>query len=275
MRPRSPADWLDELETPGASTARFVQSAKPGSTSIATIRRNPRNAPYSTRSSTLAARLQLPVFVHDRDTDGAVADALTRHRAALRDVVVHCFTGAAAELRRYLELDCHIGITGWICDERRGLGTEEPRRAQIPDDRLLIETDAPYLLPRTMTPRPKTRRNEPAISDLGRANGGAGARSDGRTRLRRSRRQCATRVRTRLTSITTRSSQNVVGVERPGQFRARRRRDDRNRRAVARKQRCRRRRCRPRRQSRDAVLAYYAAVARRFRRDDNLRWNTE
>ena len=108
----------------------------------------------------LASRLALPVFVHDRDTGPAVAEHIERHRANLRDVVVHCFTGDGAQLARYLELDCHIGITGWICDERRGAQLES-LVGQIPDEKLLIETDAPYLMPRTMTPRPKTRRNEP------------------------------------------------------------------------------------------------------------------
>jgi TatD DNase family protein len=109
----------------------------------------------------LAAQLALPVFVHDRDTGTAVAEHLERHRTGLTDIVVHCFTGDAEQLARYLELGCHIGITGWICDERRG-GELMKLVTQIPDDRLLIETDAPYLLPRTLRPRPTSRRNEPA-----------------------------------------------------------------------------------------------------------------
>ncbi len=109
----------------------------------------------------LAARLGLPVFAHDRESGGAVADALQRHRSGLRDVVVHCFTGTEAELRRYLELGCHIGITGWVCDERRGAELKQ-MVSLIPSERLLIETDAPFLLPRTLSPRPKNRRNEPA-----------------------------------------------------------------------------------------------------------------
>jgi TatD DNase family protein len=62
--------------------------------------------------------------------------------------------------RAYLELDLHIGITGWICDERRGLHLREVVR-EIPLDRLLIETDGPYLLPRDLKPKPQSRRNEP------------------------------------------------------------------------------------------------------------------
>ena len=64
-------------------------------------------------------------------------------------------------MREYLQMGLWIGITGWICDERRGLHLQEIV-GEIPDDRLLIETDAPYLMPRSLTPRPKTRRNEPA-----------------------------------------------------------------------------------------------------------------
>jgi TatD DNase family protein len=76
--------------------------------------------------------------------------------------VVHCFTDTAVALDDYLALDCHIGITGWICDERRGTHLLNLVRC-IPADRLLIETDAPYLLPRTIKPVPKHRRNEPAF----------------------------------------------------------------------------------------------------------------
>ena len=109
----------------------------------------------------LATRLALPVFVHDRDSGTAVGDHLARHRSDLRDAIVHCFTGNAPTLERYLDLDCHIGITGWICDERRGVELASIV-GRIPDDRLLLETDAPFLLPRTISPKPATRRNEPA-----------------------------------------------------------------------------------------------------------------
>ena len=74
--------------------------------------------------------------------------------------MVHCFTDGEKELQDYLDLDCHIGITGWICDERRGTHLRELVR-DIPVERLLLETDAPYLLPRTVRPQPSHRRNEP------------------------------------------------------------------------------------------------------------------
>lgn len=108
----------------------------------------------------LAAALRLPVFVHDRASAGDVARIIAEHRQALVGVVVHCFTGSESELHALLALDCHIGITGWVCDERRG--TELARLVPaIPENRLLLETDAPWLVPRTLRPRPQ--RNEPAL----------------------------------------------------------------------------------------------------------------
>ena len=87
---------------------------------------------------------------------------LRDYRPRLCDAIVHCFTDTAAACADYLQLDCHIGLTGWICDERRGSHLNEVAR-MIPAARLLIETDAPYLLPRTLKPKPKDRRNEPAF----------------------------------------------------------------------------------------------------------------
>lgn len=110
----------------------------------------------------LAVGLGMPLFLHERDAHGDFVEILGRHRAGVPRAVVHCFTGTAAELDAYLELDLHIGITGWICDERRGLHLREIV-ARIPPERLMIETDAPYLLPRDITPKPTSRRNEPAF----------------------------------------------------------------------------------------------------------------
>jgi TatD DNase family protein len=110
----------------------------------------------------LAAELGMPLFLHEREATDDVLAVMRRHRDRVPGAVVHCFTGSEAALDAYLALDLHIGITGWICDERRGL----PLRAiagKIPRDRLMLETDAPYLLPRTMTPKPRSRRNEPAF----------------------------------------------------------------------------------------------------------------
>lgn len=108
----------------------------------------------------LATDLHQPVFLHQRDAHEDFVSLLFRYRPALVSGVVHCFTGDAEELAAYLDLDLHIGITGWICDERRGQHLKELVRT-IPLDRLMIETDAPYLLPRDLTDKPKDRRNEP------------------------------------------------------------------------------------------------------------------
>lgn len=108
----------------------------------------------------LAVALQKPLFLHQRDAHGTFIEILARYRDRIPGGVVHCFTDTATALQDYLELDMYIGITGWICDERRGKGLQE-LVARIPADRLLLETDAPYLLPRTLTPKPASRRNEP------------------------------------------------------------------------------------------------------------------
>ena len=100
----------------------------------------------------LAATARKPVFLHQRDAHADFLPMLKEHRPQLADAVVHCFTDTQAALEECLALDCYIGITGWVCDERRGLALRETVKA-IPDDRLLVETDAPYLLPRT-SPKP-------------------------------------------------------------------------------------------------------------------------
>lgn len=110
----------------------------------------------------LAVELGMPVFLHERAAHAAFVEILSEYRPRLaRGAVVHCFTGTEKELDRYLELDCHVGLTGWLCDERRGAHLLS-FIAKIPDDRLMIETDAPYILPRDMRPKPKSGRNEPA-----------------------------------------------------------------------------------------------------------------
>ncbi|MDH4095684.1 MAG: TatD family hydrolase [Betaproteobacteria bacterium] len=108
----------------------------------------------------LAAELGKPLFLHSRDAHPRFAEMLRAHRVGR--AVAHCFTGEAAELRAYLELGLYIGITGWICDERRGAHLLALVQ-QIPADRLLVETDAPYLTPRDLHPQPRARRNEPAF----------------------------------------------------------------------------------------------------------------
>ena len=112
------------------------------------------------RQLELAAESQLPVFLHQRDAHDDFLKILAPVMKDMSRGVAHCFTGGADELHAYLDLGLYIGITGWVCDERRGENLKNIID-QIPLDRLMIETDAPYLLPRTISPKPKARRNEP------------------------------------------------------------------------------------------------------------------
>jgi len=103
----------------------------------------------------------MPVFLHCRDAHARFLALLTPWLDKLPGAVLHCFTGSQAEADDCLAHGLYLGITGWVCDERRGQELCEvvPR---IPADRLLVETDAPYLLPRDLSPKPASRRNEPA-----------------------------------------------------------------------------------------------------------------
>jgi TatD DNase family protein len=108
----------------------------------------------------LAASVGLPVFLHQRDAHERFTELLARRRGALFGGVAHCFTGGPEELHAYLDLGLYIGITGWVCDERRGAALRNALPF-LPLDRLMIETDAPYLLPRDLPDKPRDRRNEP------------------------------------------------------------------------------------------------------------------
>ncbi|HYL25492.1 MAG TPA: TatD family hydrolase [Burkholderiales bacterium] len=123
-------------------------------------------SPHPAQEKGFVAQLELglqlgkPLFLHSRDAHPRFAQILRTH--GVKTAVAHCFTGEAEELRAYLDLDLYIGITGWICDERRGTHLLRLVR-DIPADRLLLETDSPYLTPRDMQPQPRARRNEPAF----------------------------------------------------------------------------------------------------------------
>ncbi len=123
-------------------------------------------SPHPAQEECFAAQLQLgvslhkPLFLHSRDAHPRFAEMVKSMQ--VEKAVAHCFTGSREELRAYLDLGLYIGITGWICDERRGKPLLELVR-DIPRERLLLETDAPYLTPRDLRPQPKARRNEPAF----------------------------------------------------------------------------------------------------------------
>jgi TatD DNase family protein len=108
----------------------------------------------------LAVRTGKPLFLHQRDAHADFVAMLRALGPARGRAVAHCFTGTRAEAEQYLALGLHIGITGWICDERRGRHLVEVVR-EIPAGRLMLETDGPYLLPRSLQPKPASRRNEP------------------------------------------------------------------------------------------------------------------
>jgi TatD DNase family protein len=110
----------------------------------------------------LAVEKRRPVFLHQRDAHQRFVEMVAARRSELCGGVAHCFTGGQEELAAYLDLDLYVGITGWVCDPERGdaLRQAVPR---IPLDRLLIETDAPYLLPKDLADKPRNRRNEPCF----------------------------------------------------------------------------------------------------------------
>lgn len=108
----------------------------------------------------LAVELQLPVLMHQRDAHGDFLAILQEYRTELPNALLHCFTGDTHELHDYLAQDLYLGITGWVCDERRGQALAEAV-VHIPDNRILLETDSPYLLPRSMRPKPKSSKNLP------------------------------------------------------------------------------------------------------------------
>jgi TatD DNase family protein len=123
-------------------------------------------SPRSAQRAVFVAQLEIavavnkPVFLHQRDAHDDFEAILRDFSGRLVGGVAHCFTGGAAQLEDCLALGLCIGITGWVCDERRGVALRAAVPL-IPADRLMVETDAPYLLPRDLKPSPKSRRNEP------------------------------------------------------------------------------------------------------------------
>ncbi|TBL80811.1 TatD family hydrolase [Paenibacillus thalictri] len=110
----------------------------------------------------LACELRMPLFLHEREAHGDFVHMLKPYSGRIHKAVVHCFTGTAQELEVYLNMGFYIGITGWICDERRGKHLRELVK-KIPLNRLMIETDAPFLTPRDLQVKPQDGRNEPAF----------------------------------------------------------------------------------------------------------------
>lgn len=107
----------------------------------------------------IAVNLQLPVYLHERDAFAAQTACLEPVLASLVGGIAHCFTGDEQQLHAYLDMGLFIGVTGWACDDKRG-DALRAALSHIPLDRVILETDAPYLFPKTL--RPRTKNNEPA-----------------------------------------------------------------------------------------------------------------
>ena len=97
----------------------------------------------------LAEKLDKPLFLHERSAAEDFVKRFKNQQKICEKSVVHCFTGNKETLDKYLSMGFSIGITGWICDGRRAKELREAVRI-IPLDRILIETDAPYLTPRNV-----------------------------------------------------------------------------------------------------------------------------
>lgn len=110
----------------------------------------------------IASRLGKPVYLHERDAHEDFTRIVEHWRPKLAGAVIHCFTGDRSALERYLAMDLHVGITGWICDERRGMHLRDLVKL-VPRGRLMVETDCPYILPRDLPSKPPNGRNEPAF----------------------------------------------------------------------------------------------------------------
>ena len=165
VHPHHATDYTDETDVLIRELAAAQSIVAVGETGLDYFRDfSPRDAQRAAfeRQIQIAIDTGLPLFLHQRDAHDDFFAILGSHRDRLSEVVVHCFTGNQSELREYLDLDCHIGITGWICDERRGTHMKDFMQ-DIPANRLMIETDSPYLKPRNLRPKLKSNRNEPKL----------------------------------------------------------------------------------------------------------------
>ncbi|WP_435101231.1 TatD family hydrolase [Arhodomonas sp. AD133] len=165
VHPHHAADWSAEVDGDLRELQRHGAVVAIGETGLDFNRDfSPRPAQERAFAAQLeiAAEHGLPVFLHQRDAAERFTAILADYRDSLVDAVVHCFTDGREVLWPLLDLDCHIGVTGWICDERRG-DALRACIADIPPERLLIETDAPFLPPRDLKPKPAGGRNEPAF----------------------------------------------------------------------------------------------------------------
>jgi TatD DNase family protein len=162
VHPHHASDYTDESDALIRSLIQKDEVVAVGECGLDYFRNlSPRDAQLEAfkRQLEIAKESGLPVFLHQRDAHDDFVEVLESALPDLSRAVAHCFTGEGESLREYVAMGLYIGITGWVCDERRGKHLHDIV-SFIPDDKLLIETDAPYLLPRTVRPKPKSRRNE-------------------------------------------------------------------------------------------------------------------
>jgi TatD DNase family protein len=165
VHPHHAAEYTDECDAEMRALHAHPEVVAVGETGLDYFRDfSPRPAQRKAfeRQLQIGVETGKPLFLHQRDAHADFMAIMKQFDGQLGPAVVHCFTGTRAELFDCLDQDWHIGITGWLCDERRGQHLREIVK-NIPADRLMVETDAPYLLPRTLRPMPKDRRNEPAF----------------------------------------------------------------------------------------------------------------
>lgn len=109
----------------------------------------------------IAKKLGKPVYLHERDAFNQQIDCLVSvFGDNAINGIAHCFTGTQQQMQAYLYKGLYIGITGWLCDFKRGEALRDSIRT-LPLNRLVLETDAPYLFPKNV--RPRRRQNEPAL----------------------------------------------------------------------------------------------------------------
>jgi TatD DNase family protein len=163
VHPHHASDYTDESDALIRSLIQKDVVVAVGECGLDYFRKiSPRDAQLDAfkRQLDIAKESGLPVFLHQRDAHDDFVELLEPALPDLSRAVAHCFTGEGESLREYIAMGLYVGITGWICDERRGKHLHDIVSI-IPDDKILIETDAPYLLPRSLRPKPKSRRNEP------------------------------------------------------------------------------------------------------------------
>jgi TatD DNase family protein len=108
----------------------------------------------------IAKELSLPLYLHQREAHDDFIKIIKENIENFPKFVVHCFTGTQSQLEEYLELGAYIGLTGWICDAKRNIDLRQSIK-NIPIDRMMIETDCPYLIPKNLIKKPINNINEP------------------------------------------------------------------------------------------------------------------